>query len=126
MKMRGKKKDPGWKLWNAESCRCWAFSINLPVENTDLQVSEMCMCVEMESKRVTESPGKLDLLWHCNEFWVAGGVQQRMTKELKTNSVTQIPLAKQDVANVSFLAVVPPKKKKKGRGQGRGASFLES
>lgn len=44
-----------------------------------------------------------------------------MTKEPQTNSVTRIPLAKQDVANISFLAVVPPKKKKKKKKKGRGA-----
>lgn len=50
-----------------------------------------------------------------NVGW-GGEVQQRMTKEPKTNSVNRIALAEQDVANISFLAVVPPKKKKKERG----------
>lgn len=80
MKMRGKKKDPGWKLWNMEACRCRAFSINLPVRNTDMQVSKTCMCVVMESKRVTESPGKLVYFGRAGgrDFWKVNQIEMKL------------------------------------------------
>lgn len=63
--------------------------------------------VKMESK-CPRLQGKLDLLWHSNEFWKVGGEGWwlKNDKGAKTNAAARIPAAKQDVASLSFLAVV--------------------
>lgn len=77
-------------------------------ENTNTRTHARSLhVVKMESK-CPRSQGKLDLLWHSNEFWEVGGEGEGLKNDKgpKTNGAARIPVAKQDVANLSFLAVV--------------------